>query len=363
MEDLLLSRNWDQYKVNTSNDEPESKRDWDQYRVPEQKSNLLDTFKNAVGKIAPSMPPGVNMATGMMSMAFPGKQADMVANLPQVMRGTQPTASESAAQTVGEFLPGLEVGGPPVTKFGKGVWNVLNQKNPKELAYGIQKAHDVLKSQASDIYNFVKSEVKPRGVGKINISEDVINEAERHLPRDRASKLLIEKARNGDYEALHQLQSDLGKEGTRNLGAESYADRNLGKEMLDTRDKINSSISDQFKEYGHEDLSKMLDMAKGKWAKLKDIYYSHPTIAKLVHEDSRKMPRKPLNVFSEESVPMKKITQEHPEITEALEKNKLAEKFMNKLKTTGKLGLIGAGGVGAPIYGAYKLLELLKGNE
>lgn len=332
---------------------------------PSNNGNLLEKFKNAARNATPSLPPGINMATGMMSLAFPGKQGEMVANLPQVMRGTQPTTSESASQTIGQFLPGLEVGAP-VSKFGKGVMNVLNQKNPKELAYGIQKAHDVLKSQASDIYDLVKSEVKPRGVNEIKIPEKIIESAESYLPKTDASKNLINKAKSGDYESLHKLQSDLGKRGTKHLGSDYAADWDKGEEMLEVKDKIMDSIKNHFNEYGHEDLSKLLDMAKGKWAKLKDVYYSHPAIAKLVHEESRKVPKNPMNVFSEESKPMQKILNEHPEISEALNKHKDAEKFISRLKKTGKVGLYGTGGlslIGAPLYGAYKLIDLLKGEE
>lgn len=272
-----------------------------------KKPNLLEQLKRKAGEIAPTMPPGVNMASGILSMAFPGKQGELVENLPQIVRGAQPTTSESVSQELGKLIPGTGIGGAATVKFGQGVKSLLTKVKPKELAYGIQKGHDQLLKQSKNIFDLIKSEVKTRGVNQIDLGKDVIQQAEKHLPQTRVNKELIAKAETGDYEAVHKLQSDLGKRGTKNLGSNLAADRDAGEEMLDIREKINDAIKNKFKQSGHEDLANHLEEANDIYRKLKKTYYSHPTIAKLVHKESRKIPANPMKVFSEESVPMKRI--------------------------------------------------------
>jgi hypothetical protein len=301
------------------------------------------------------------------------KQSDTFIGKLPIGPATAPLGSKESfvnpesLKDISEFAaggPGMKVIGAKGINFGKGIKSVLTKIAPKELAYGVQKAHDKLSQQASNIYDFIKSEVGPRGVGKINVAEDLIKEAESHLPKTRANKDLIERARTGNYEALHDLQSDLGKRGTKALGADLAADRNIGEEMLDTRGKINDVIKNQFNEYGHPDLTKLLEEANGKYTKLKKLYYSHPKVAKLVHPESRLVPKNPLSLFSEESKPMKELLGEHPEIQEALDTSERAKNFIEKLKKIPKSGYA-AGGVGAgglSLYGGKRLIDLLKGE-
>jgi hypothetical protein len=222
--------------------------------------------------------------------------------------------------------------------IGKGI-SALKGALPKNISYAIQKAHDKLLSQSSDLYNYVKSEVFPRGVGIINVDKDLINQAKKYLPKTDAMKDLIKKAESGDYNALHDLQSDLGKRGTGALGHELSAEQNKGHEMLDIREKINKIIRNQFHEYGHGDLAKLLDEASNKFRTLKETFYKHPTIAKMVHHDTRIIPRKPLTALTEESERTKSLFEKHPEIKKSVD-------------LSGKIGL----GLKGAKYGAGTLL-------
>lgn len=212
----------------------------------------------------------------------------------------------------------------------------LSEKiDPKNLVKLVQSGHDVMEKRASDIFNFIKDEVKPRGVNKIDIPKNILDDAKSYLPNTRASSKLIEDAKEGDYEALHRLQSDLGKRGKKKLSSDLGADTNEGEEILDTRDKILESIKNKFNEYGHNDLSNLLDMGRSQWAKMKDLYYSRPSLAKMVDKDLRLTPKNPLSVFSEESEPMKKIWEAHPEIPKALKLNEEKKEMMKILKNAG----------------------------
>lgn len=225
---------------------------------------------------------------------------------------------------------------------------ITTKINPKEWVYGIQRAHDTAMKRAGDIYDFIKSEVKPRGVSNIEIPKDILSDAGEHLPKTGSYKNLIENAKSGDYEALHKLQSDLGKKGSKNLSGDSYADRLKGEEMMDIRDRINQAIRDKFKEHGHEDLVKLLDEANKQYKNLKETYYSHPAVGKMVHKDIRKVPKKPENVFAEESLPMSRLLEAHPEISEQM---KLLSTKKKILKQLGKTGLT-LGGIEA-LRGAH----------
>jgi hypothetical protein len=265
---------------------------------------------------------------------------------------------------VGQGVNNFGIIGKGVSGFGKGIKNLLTRKNPKELTAAVQKGHDVESKQISDIYNLIKSEVGPRGVGKIEIPEGIFHEIKKGkmLPNTEDFIKLLEKAKSGDYEALHQLQSDLYKKGTQALGSKFQANINKGEEILSVRNKINEIIRNKFKEHGHEDLAKLLDEASGRFKNLKETYFSHPQIAKLVHEKTRKIPKNPMNVFSEESKQMQRLLEKHPEITKELEKHKGAKDFMKKLKLGKNIG-IGGGVAGGTLYGGTKLLDyLLKGS-
>jgi len=223
----------------------------------------------------------------------------------------------AAAGLMGAGIPAaskvLNIGEKGFEKLG----NFIKKTNPKNLMYSIQRGADKMLSQSSDLFNLVRDEAKSSGM-KIPIQSNLFDEVEKYLSKTEANKRLIEKAKTGDYGAIHTLQSDLGKKGTKYLGSESGADNNLGEEVLETRDKINESVRDHFNQYGRPDLSKLLDEATSKFRRMKEVYYKHPTIAKLVHHEDRIIPRNPLTPITEESKRTEELLKEHPEISESL---------------------------------------------
>jgi hypothetical protein len=230
--------------------------------------------------------------------------------------------------------------------------SLFSKADPKKWMSNIQGAHTKLLNQSSDIYNYVKNEVNPRGVGIIDVGKDLIDQAKKYLPKTDASKALIKKAESGDYDALHEVQSDLGKRGYKSTQHELNSERNKGFEMLDVREKINKAIRDKFEEHGHGDLSKLLDEASGKYKTMKEVYESIPAIKKLVGKN-KKIPHDPMGLFSEESEPMQRLFEHHPEIQKEMDELTKKE-FMKKLLTRSALGLGGAGGT---IAGGSYLLD------
>ncbi len=323
-----------------------------------------DDFYNKIGlhqaptetQAGPNSSPMSNTMFGQMSQTAPSEIWQQMVTPENVNN-----LIDVAAAT-----PGMKIAGQAALKLGDAAKTLFSKIAPQKLVEGVQAAHDRLLGQAQDLYNLVKNEVVNRGVNKVNINSDLLDEAGKSLPSTRANKQLLANASNGDYEALHSLQSDLGKKGIKNLSADTYADRNMGEQMLDTRDKINEAIRNHFNEYGHPDLSSLLDQANDKYRTLKQLYYeSNPTIGKMVNQDIREIPKNPMNAFSKQSKPMDQFLAAHPEVSDAVGLMKKKSDLSNTLKVAKDLG-IGtgvAGGIGITGYGAYKLLSKLMDGE
>lgn len=268
---------------------------------------------------------------------------------------------ENINELMYEALPaarGMSVAKEFAPSLVNSIKNVFAKINPKNWVKTVQSGHDADEQLASDIYNTVKTEANDANLNNIPLSDDIIDEAQLHLPKTRASKLLIENAKKGGYESLHKLQSDLGKLGHDALSNDSYAEQLKGHEILDTRDKILESIHDYMKKNNREDLSSMINLGRGMWKNLKETYYEHPSISKMVNKKIRLVPKNPENIFSEESIPMNRVLQRHPEISEELKKYQDAKSFMKKLRkgayTAGGIGL-----VGNSLYKGSKMIDLL----
>lgn len=256
--------------------------------------------------------------------------------------------------------PGLKVVGKGVISFGKGIKSLLTKIKPKQLAYGVQKGHDLLNEEASGLFNKVKDEIKKRGgaLSAFPVTEEMIESLRPYFAKTKATEQLLAKAKAGDYEALHDLQSDLWHKATQNKASPLAAEQNLGEEIFEKRKELNDFLYDHLKNTGNTDLAEALAKGRDVYRKMKDIYYSHGGVSQLVQKGMRKVPKDPLSMFAEESEPMKKVISEHPEIAQALETQKTAENFIKNLKGLKNFGL-GSAAVGGTIYGANKLSDIV----
>ena len=204
--------------------------------------------------------------------------------------------------------------------------------------------------EAGQVFNTIESEVRKRGISKVSIDDDVINQAENYLSKTPANKALLEKARTGDYTALRKLQADLRVKGEKALSSSLKAENDLGEEMLANRDEINSFIQNHLEVTGHKDLAKALDKTRNDYREIMDTYFSSPSLAK-VFGKSQKVPKNPMTLLTEDSTEMNKFMEAHPEVKTALTK---AIKHKKKMKALGKVaGVVGIGTVGG---GTYKIL-------
>ena len=261
---------------------------------------------------------------------------------------TQNPESPLKGAAMDAALGSLPYAGKLGYKAAKSVIGKLKTADPVKLIKSIQKAHDTDMQASSSLYEAVKDSAKSRGINRIPIDESIIEQATQHFPKTLRAQNLIKKAKTGDYEALHDLQSEIGRKGSKWLSSPDMANANAGEEMLEARDALNTQLEDFFDKTGNYDLGDMLRSGRAGWKKLKDTYYDYNPIKNMVHPDLKKIPKEPWNILTEHSVPVKEMLAEHPEIAKEIDKYLIKQKF--------KKGIIGAGLIGGAGLG-YKTLK------
>lgn len=233
-----------------------------------------------------------------------------------------------------------------------------SKSTPEALVEAVQKPHDTLQSTADELYGQVRNAVKKRGI-TIPVKDEHLAQVTEILPKTRASRQLIEKAKSGDYEAVHKLQSHLYKKGTKGLASDDIALENQGEEILDLRDKINDDLERHLLKEGHIDVAHVLRQGKKTHKQIMDTYYPknlRKGIGKMVQSDLRLVPENPEKLFSQNSVPMKDFLAKHPDAakhTQGIKEKEAAMKALNKL-------FIGTGLAGGTATGTKMLYDLFK---
>jgi len=267
---------------------------------------------------------------------------------------------------IGSVIPATAALPRGVSQFEeKFIKPLFHKGSPQKTASFIQKGHDLLDKEASQLYSTVENEAEKRGINTIPIPNKLIKEANEYLPKTTASKKLIDSAKTGDYKSLRKLQSDLRHRGELLKGSDLGADRDRGEEILDLRNKINKEIGDTFEVFGHHDLKADLTKANDLYKKLKEVYYSRPAIANMVKKGLRKVPKNVNEVVTEISKPMEKIRKLHPELEEEIRLTNEKEKILKSLKKVGAPVGYGAkyGGIGATIATGNYLMKKLLGKD
>jgi hypothetical protein len=228
--------------------------------------------------------------------------------------------------------------------------------NPRKLVEMVQKGHDLLHNESSGIYNLVKEKAKNM---KVNVGHDILDEAH-EITNSKSLKKIIDKAKEGDYDSLHSLQSELGKLGSKGLSSDMPSEMLKGRDYLHIRKKINDEIRNHFINSNEGDLAHLLDKGSEKFAEKMNTYFEHPGIGKIVHPDLRHVPKDIYNVFSEESKPMGDVISKHPGMKEIMDLLSHKKNILRNLKTVG-ISSVGAGS----LYGlksGYNMLNKLMGG-
>ncbi len=360
--------------------------------APATDDNKSSNWKNIIAKAAkyipkPGLPLGLNVASGLMSSAMPQPQRNMMAQLPQIATGQPYGLPQKAATAVGSMIPNVMAGGEgALGQMGAGaamgaiqaqpgnrvhdaatnalstlavfkgapyVASLFRKVDPTYTANLIQKGHDTLMSQAENAFKDVSKGVHDRGIATVPTQEIKFNGLKKYFPDTDEAKKLLNDAKTGNYNALRKVQSDLWTKATKNLRSDLEVDRMRGEEMLERRDKINNAISNHLKNTGNHDLDAVLNKARSDYHDLKDIYYSHPTISKLVDEHTREIPENIFTTLRKNSVPLNRLKEFHPDITADI--NALNNK--KDLKSTMKALAWGATGSGTAYLGLRALMK------
>jgi hypothetical protein len=251
-----------------------------------------------------------------------------------------------------------QAGRAVATKIPAFLRGLTNESTPQSIAEAVQKPHDILSNTAEQLYDYVRGAIKKRNLS-IPVKPEYISKAEEVLPKTRASKKLIDDARSGDYDAVHDLQSQLYKKGTAGIASDDIAMQNQGDEILDLRNQINDDVKSNLMQTGHVDIAHVLDQGKSVYKKLMGTYFNKnlpKAIGKMVQSDLRLVPDNPEKIFQQDSVPMKRFLKGHPEVAkhvQGVSEKQAAKKALSKIFTnTAKVG--GVGFVGKNLFDLFK---------
>jgi hypothetical protein len=340
--------------------------------------DLRDLFPQAhgTGQKSVQMAAGLLGGGGLFSKLMQGvKGAAAIARVPQALQnplalggagyiatpGT-PTDKEIGAGGALALGGAGNVVGKAAGKVGEKIPAFLrglgSKSTPEMLVEAVQKPHDVLKNTENELYGQVKSAIKKRNI-TIPVKDDYLNQVAEVLPKTRASRQLIEKAKSGDYDAVHDLQSHLYKKGSKGLASDDIALENQGEEILELRNKINEDLENHLLKEGHIDIAHVLRQGKKTHKNIMDTYYDknlRKGIGKMVNQDLRLVPENPEKLFNQNSVPMKRFLEKHPEAAKHTQGIKEKEKALEDLKT-----LLTRGGIGGGIAaGSKTIYDLFK---
>lgn len=274
--------------------------------------------------------------------------------------GTPGDAGDKALGTAGMLALGGagKIGAKVVEKVPPFMRGLLSDSTYESLASAVQKPHDVLKKTADELYDYVRDAVGKRKVS-IPVDKAYLARAEEILPKTRATRKLISDAEQGDYNAVHDLQSHLYNKGTKALASDDIAISNQGEEIIDLRNMINDDLKNYLVQNGHADIAHVLGQGKDVYKRMMDTYFNRNLpkgIGKLVHPDIRLVPKKPTTLFEQNSEPMKKFLEGHPEAVKHIKGIKEKEAAKNALNKI----LWGSAGAGASIAGGKTLFDFMQ---
>jgi hypothetical protein len=246
--------------------------------------------------------------------------------------------------------------GEKIPPFFKGL---ASKSTPEELVASVQKPHDRLASTADEFYGQVRQAIKKRDI-KVPMQEKFLEQAREYFPKNKSSvNDLFERAKQGDYEAIHKIQSSLYKKGTKQLSGDDLVKENEGEDIIDLRDRMNDFLEKHLLKEGNIDVAHVLRQGKKAHKQIMDTYYAKDLrkgIGKMVNHDLRLVPENPETLFNQNSVPMKAFLDKHPESAKHVAGIKNKKEALKELKNM----FGGVAGTGGAMYLTKSVYDLLK---
>ena len=244
------------------------------------------------------------------------------------------------------------------TKLVNAIKQAAFLKTKGSIKNTILNTHDALENRASEGFKTVSSEVNNRGISQIPtnlIDPNMVDNLKEYFPKTKIVNSLLNAGSYGDYNALRKIQSDLYKNGKKNLGSSLESDRLKGAEMFEKREDINQAISKHLQNTGNYDLDNILNDARNDYKTLQKVYYNpnmNKTIVNMVNKDYRKIPNNLMAVLKEKSNPMQKLKDFHPGLESAVKRYGIRKNALSRLMKYGlPIGGGAAGGYAAAKYG------------
>jgi len=266
---------------------------------------------------------------------------------------------------VGSVLPAATKVSKTISEDLPLVWNTLTtEQKPLEAFNKMLKGHDTLDYQSKALYKEANRLANTKDLKPIKIQDKILDVAEKHLEPDADYLNLIKKAKDGDYDALHKVQSDMGKKATSIYSNpnSNYADREKADALVKARNLLNDQMQERIIQQGHHDLAAIRGQASKLYADKMQTYFNKnlkPTVRNIFTEGKRLRPGQTdldlLKPFMERSDAMEALLGQHPEMREEVELARAKQAAINKLRPFMKAAK--ATGLGG---GVLKIGELLK---
>ncbi len=314
---------------------------------------------------------------GLLGKMFQGAQSLSAASkIPKALQNPTALAATGAVSTPGDIenrgmaaLGGAALGGAgqlaykggeklaeKVPAFFRGL---TTKSTPEELILSVQKPHDLLEKTADELYGQVRHLMGERNV-KVNINPSILDEIlEYPSMHSKTHRELVQKAKDGDYEALHTLQSSLYRKGSKDVAHGDSVIETRGENLLDLRKRINKELERDLLKQGHTDIAHVLRQGKEVYKKLQDTYYHKDlpkNIGKLVHPDLRLTPENPEKLFQQNSVPMSRFLEQHPDAAKHVKEIKEKQEAIKQLNSLLLKGAV-ASGLGISSKNVYDWLK------
>jgi hypothetical protein len=303
--------------------------------IPKQKGQeipqtnpLLQNVAETAGNLIGSIPAfkgyqAINEATKLLPYAE---------KIPNSLKSILSGAAAGSAVAPDNRLLGGAIGA--TTASIPEITNTIKKLKPKNPFQAIQEGYEAKKSAISNLFEKTGKKIKQEGLDKIPIKQELLDEIIKIGPKTTKFKKFVSKAKNGDFDNLRKLQTELFHRSERYYSSPLGSEKDVGDEISEARKKINEAIAKHLQKNKKPELAKDINKAMQDWQNLNEIYHSHPTISKLVGT-SKKIPSTN-SVLKEKSTEINRLKQTHPEIEKSLKWDK------NKKALASALSLYGA---------------------
>jgi hypothetical protein len=222
---------------------------------------------------------------------------------------------------------------------------------PRKAADIIQGRYNEIEGGLKQAFKDIGHSAEKEGVSKISLNKKILSEIKEAGPKTRKFEDFVDKAKSGDYGDLRRLQTELWIRANKAKKSPLLSDQDVGETLHDLRDSINNGIASHFETKGKPELADKLRESMAGYRSLRSTYHGNPTISKLVGKD-KKVPKNLIDKLGEDSSAMKKIREEHPELSKKMKEDEFRRKLFSGSETLSKA--LGYGGIG---YGASKLID------